>query len=165
MKTNSKKWSSEKISRTFQMVGTVIIAVVFLLYYLVGYNVPAPWDEKYNSPVLTDLVIILMGVLFVAAIAVVCLSNLHSLRTNHSPEVVNNVPGKRIKWGVIAATVIMLAVTGLALPVDRILKNGEIYDDAFWLHVANMFVISSTLLIIIGVAAIAFFLLKNRRKK
>lgn len=163
-KLSSRLRSTEKVSHLFLSLLTGLIALIFLLYYLVGYNAPAPWDEKYNSPLLTDLVIVLMFLLLVGALAAVICSKLHSLRMNHTPAVVNGVHGKMVTWCVVGGVVAMLALTGLALPAERLYVNGEAFDDSFWLHVANMFVVSSTLLIIIGICAIVFGIIKNKRK-
>jgi hypothetical protein len=54
-----RKWSSERISHMVLYSLTAIIALVFLLFYFVGYDMPAMWDERYNSPLLTDLVMVL----------------------------------------------------------------------------------------------------------
>ena len=60
-----RKWSSERISHVVLYSLTAIIALVFLLFYFVGYDMPAMWDERYISPLLTDLVMGLMLILLV----------------------------------------------------------------------------------------------------
>ena len=164
-KNNVRKKPTEKISHLFMFVMMGIIAFVFLLYYLVGYNAPAAWDEKYNSPLLTDLVILLMFALLVGAIVAVSCSKILSLRKNQTPAVVNGIHGKRVTWCVTGVVIAVLAVTCLALPADRLYVNGEAYDDTLWLHVTNMFVASSLFLIIIGLCAIVFGVFQNKRKK
>lgn len=156
---------TEKISHLFMYVMMGIIAFVFLLYYLVGYNAPATWDEKYNSPLLTDLVIFLMMILLVGALIAVSCSKLLSLRKNQTPAVVNGIHGKRVTWCVTGGVIAVLAATCLALPTDRLFVNGEAYDDAFWLHVTNMFAASSLVLIVVGLCAIVFGMFQNKRKK
>ena len=140
-KNNVHKKPTEKISHLFMYVMMGIIAFVFLLYYLVGYNAPAAWDEKYNCPLLTDLVIFLMMILLVGALV------------------------KRVTWCVTGGVIAILAVTCLALPTDRLFVNGEAFDDAFWLHVTNMFVASSLVLIVVGLCAIVFGMFQNKREK
>lgn len=164
-KNNVHKKPTERISHLFMYVMMGIIAFVFLLYYLVGYNAPAAWDEKYNSPLLTDLVIFLMMILLVGALIAVSCSKLLSLRKNQAPAVVNGIHGKRVTWCVTGGVIAILAVTCLALPTDRLFVNGEAFDDALWLHVTNMFVASSLVLIVVGLCAIVFGMFQNKRKK
>ena len=160
---NVRKWSSERISHVVLYSLTAIIALVFLLFYFVGYDMPAMWDERYNSPLLTDLVMGLMFLLLVGTTAIACFAKWHSVRTNHSPAVVNGIHGKRITLGVTLGTIALMAVL-FALPSSAIYVNGELFEEKLWLRAANMFVVASVLLIIIGVGAILFGIIRNRRK-
>lgn len=166
MKSNIQRHkSAERISRLFLYATTAVIALVFLLYYFVGYDMPAMWDEKYNSPALTDLVIILMVLLMAGAcVAVVC-SAVRTIRKVHSPAVVNGIRGRLITWSVTFAVVALMAVSFLALPADRLLANGKVFDEELWIRMTNMFVTSSTLLILIGILSILFGIIKNYRRK
>ena len=105
-----RKWSSERISHVVLYSLTAIIVLVFLLFYFVGYDMPAMWDERYISPLLTDLVMGLMLILLVGTFVVASLSKWHSVRTNHSPAVVNGIHGKRITLGVTLGTIALMAV-------------------------------------------------------
>ena len=117
-----RKWSSERISHVVLYSLTAIIALVFLLFYFVGYDMPAMWDERYNSPLLTDLVMGLMFLLLVGTVAVACFAKWHSVRTNHSPAVVNGIHGKRITLGVTVGTIALMAVL-FALPSSSVENN------------------------------------------
>ena len=158
-----RKWSSERISHVVLYSLTAIIALVFLLFYFVGYDMPAIWDERYISPLLIDLVMGLMLLLLVGTFVVACLSKWHSVHTNHTPTVVNGIHGKRITLCVTIGTIVLLAFL-FALPSSSIYVNGEMFEEKIWLRAANMFVVASVLLIIIGIGAILFGIIRNRRK-
>ena len=158
-----RKWSSERISHVVLYSLTALIAIVFLLFYFVGYDMPAMWDERYISPLLTDLVMGLMLILLVGTFVVACLSKWHSVHANHTPAVVNGIHGKRITLGVTLGTIALMAVL-FALPSSSIYVNGELFEEKLWLRAANMFVVASVLLIIIGIGAILFGVIRNRRK-
>ena len=158
-----RKWSSERISHVVLYSLTALIALVFLLFYFVGYETPAMWDERYISPLLTDLVMGLMLILLVGTFVVACLSKWHSVHANHTPAVVNGIHGKRITLGVTLGTIALMAVL-FALPSSSIYVNGELFEEKLWLRAANMFVVASVLLIIIGIGAILFGVIRNRRK-
>ena len=158
-----RKWSSERISHVGLYSLTALIAIVFLLFYFVGYDMPAMWDERYISPLLTDLVMGLMLILLVGTFVVACLSKWHSVHTNQTPAVVNGIHGKRITLGVTLGTIALMTVL-FALPSSSIYVNGELFEEKLWLRAANMFVVASVLLIIIGIGAILFGVIRNRRK-
>ena len=166
MKNNQKlHWRADRISRLFLYVATAVIALVFLLYYCVGYDVPAMWDEKYNSPALTDLVIILMFLLLFGACVAVVSSAVRTIRKIHSPAVVNGINGRLITWSVAGAVAALMAFSFFILPADRMLANGRVFDEEIWIRMTNMFVTSSTLLIFIGILSILFGIIKNYRRK
>ncbi len=166
MKTdNPRPWTAGRVSRLFLYVMTALIAVVFLLFYFVGYDAPAMWDERYNSPVLTDFVMFLIIILFVGACVAVVYSAHHTIRKVHSPAVINGIHGRRITWSVAGGVVLLMAVMFFVLPADRLLANGKVYDEELWIRITNMFVASSSLLIFIGISAIVFGVVKNFRKK
>jgi hypothetical protein len=104
-----------------------------------------------------------MFLLLIGTLAVACFAKWHSVRTNHSPAVVNGIHGKRITLCVTIGTIVLLAFL-FALPSSSIYVNGEMFEEKIWLRAANMFVVASVLLIIIGIGAILFGIIRNRRK-
>lgn len=162
---NIGKWSAEKISNTvlFSIVG--VSAVVFVLFYLVGYNMPSMWNENVNSPLFTDLVILLMIALFVSAIVSAIYSKFLSLKKSHTAAVVNGINGKRITRFVVLGVMVVMVLSYILGSSDGILVNGSLYDNAVWLRVTNMFVVTSLLLIVFGVAVICYATVKNRRRR
>lgn len=145
-------------------VASAVIALVFMLYYLVGYNEPAPWDDRYNAPVLTDLLILTMALLLVLSLVAVMFSVARSAKVNKEQRVVNGVRALAIRYSVGVCVVVLMIGTFALMPTDEILVNGSAFDDTLWLRAANMFVVSSVVLMIGAVGAIVFGLLKNKRK-
>lgn len=47
----------------YAMIG--VTAVVFALFYLVGYDMPYVFDPDYNAPLLTDIVLIFIYLMVV----------------------------------------------------------------------------------------------------
>lgn len=162
-RSDVKNWSSERISHMVLYSLTALTTLVFALFYFVGYDTPAMWDERFVAPLLTDLVMVLILVLIIGAIGVACFAKWRSVCTNHTPAVENGIHGKRITLGVTIGTVALMALL-FALPSSEIYVNGEMFSDALWLRAANMFVVASILLIIIGVGVILFGIIRNRRK-
>lgn len=163
-KDNSGKKSAESISRMFLLSITLFIALVFLLFYFVGYDTPAMWDERYNNPLLTDVLLMLMILLFVTSCGVVLFSKIHSLRNNHDEEIENGIHGKRITYSVVGAVLLLMALAYLALPASEMIVNGEVFNDMVWLRTANMFVVSCLVMIVAGIVAIVYGAVMNRRR-
>lgn len=160
---NIRKWSAEKISHVVLLSIVGISAVVFLLFYCVGYNMPSMWNENVNSPLFTDLVMVLMIVLFLAAVVIAVYSKISSMRKNHADAIVNGINGKRITRLVSFGVIVVMALSYLPSPSDDVIVNGKLYDDALWLRLTNMFVVTSILLIVFGVVIICFASIVNRR--
>lgn len=161
---NIGKWSAEKLSHVVLYSLMALTAFVFLLFYFVGYDIPAVWDEKYNNPLFTDVVIVLMLLLILAALFLAVATKVLSLRKNHTDAVVNGIHGKRITWAVVGGTAVLMALTYIAFPANEIIVNGIAFSDGVWLRAANMFVISSLVLVFLAVVAIVVALLVNRRR-
>lgn len=161
---NISKWSAEKISHVVLLSIVGFSAVVFLLFYLVGYNMPSMWNESINSPLFTDLVIVLMMALLVSATAVALYSKFRSLKKNHTKAVVNGINGKRITRFTILFVVLVMAISYLPAPSYNIMIDGYVYEDAVWLRMTNMFVFTSLLLMGVGIGVIIFATIMNRRK-
>lgn len=164
MKQRSKGHTVERISHTVMYSLTALVCLVFALFYCVGYGTV---EGKYNVPVCTDLLIIFMMTLFVAAVCVVVVAKVLSLRKNHAPAVVNGVHARRVTWGVIALTTAVMLLSYIFAPSTPILVNRALFDDRFWLSLSNMFVFSSLLLLAIAVCCIIFGLVRTiimRRK-
>lgn len=160
---NGSKGCAERIARNVLVLMVSVIALIFTLFYFVGYNMPAMWDERYNSPMLTDVLLVLMILLLVTTVGVVFFSKLHSLRTNHTLPVVNGIRGKRITWGVSLGVIVVMFMSYMFIPAGEMTINGEAFSESLWLRMANMFVVTCLFLMLAGVAAIIFGLIKNRR--
>lgn len=158
--------SAERISMTvlYSLVG--VVTVSFLAFFLIGYNMPAMWNESINSPLFTDLIIVLAFIFLIAALALVIVSRVHSFKVGHKIDVVNGVPVRKISWGVFACVVLVMAIFALLWPVsEEIVINGNAYGDGLWMHITNMFVNTSLLLIVVGVVVICIAAIMNRRRR
>lgn len=159
-----RKWSAGKLSYTVLYSIAALTAVVFMLFYCVGYNMPSMWNESVNSPLFTDLVLVLMLLMLVSAFAVAVYSKVRSLKINHTEAVVNGINGKRITRLVVIFVVLIMVLSFLLLPFNNeTIISGKVFSDEMWLRMANMFVFTSVSLIVAGLAVILYASIKNRR--
>ena len=101
------------------------------------------------SPFLADVMLVLMYVVLAAAIAVCAYSVWHGLRNRRKgDDIINGVPAGRIGWCVAIGLVVCLLLTFLLGSSSPVVTNGQLFTDAFWLKVTDMFLYTSILLII-----------------
>ena len=101
------------------------------------------------SPFFADLVLWLMYIMVAVAIGVTVYSFWHTLRNRQKgDDIVNGVPAGKIGWCVAIGLIVCLTLTfafGSSAPV---VTNGIRFTDTFWLKATDMFIYTSSLLII-----------------
>lgn len=68
----------------------------------------------------------------------------------------NRVPRKKIAWGVMGFTVVLLAVTCLLGSSQPLIINGISYTDRFWLKTTDGLIVSSVILILIAACGVVY---------
>jgi len=66
----------------------------------------------------------------------------------------NGVPARRIAWLTGALLVVTLTLTWLTASTQPLYINGKTYDDAFWLRVSDMLIITALVLAVILVVLV-----------
>ena len=140
------------------IIGLIALsAVIFLAFWLVGYDMPYEEDVDFNAPLLTDMLLGYIYLLTSSAIGVTVYSIVHGIKTRGRQSLTENgVPAGRITiitWGVTFA---LLAITFALGSTDPIKVNGKDFCEAIWLRLSDMFIISSGIMILIAIAAVAF---------
>ena len=96
-----------------------------------------------------DVLLWLMYIVLAVAMLVSAYSVWHGLRNRRKgDDIINGVPAGRIGWCVAVGFVLLLLVTFLLGSSDPVVTNGERFADVFWLKATDMFIYTSTLLII-----------------
>ena len=62
-----KQQSAERISKRVFIALLAVIAVVFVAFYLIGFNRPYADDPNFNEPLLTDVVLVFMFLILLLA--------------------------------------------------------------------------------------------------
>lgn len=157
MKNNWKNRPTEKISSRllYYIIGAT--AVIFLLFWFIGYDRPFEDNPNFNAPLFTDAVLGLMLVMVLGAIIISLWTVWRSLKIRGKGEqTVNNIPAKKISYTITGGVLVILLLTFLFGSSDPMEINGMEYTDAFWLRTADMLI--NTIIIIIIAAAIAVLL-------
>ena len=160
-----KSWGTERLSQRLLYILVGVSAVVFALFYLVGYDLPFDENPDFNAPLFTDVLIFLMWLFLIGGIGLAVYSMVKDYRSSKSEAVVNGVPVRRIfriTWLTLLAVLILTFLLGGS---DPMLINGENYADWLWLKLSDMFVITSLLMLLAGIGAVCFGATRYIRKK
>ena len=151
------EWTNERIARTAFYAIVALAAVVFLLFYIWGFSKPYSYDPNFKDPKFTPLVLGFVAFVVVVALTVAVWAVVSTARRKGKTEsVVNGIPVARIALSVAAVTFVVMLVTFLAGSSTAINANGKPYTNAIMLKGADMFVISSVVMLILAAAA-AFY--------
>ena len=147
-----------KKKQSWIIIGLVAIsAVVFIAFWCVGYDMPYEEDVDFNAPLLTDMLLGYIYLLTSSAIGVTVYSIVHGIKTRGRQSLTENgVPAGRITiitWGVTFA---LLASTFALGSTDPIKVNGKDFCEGIWLRLSDMFIISSGVMILLAILAVAF---------
>lgn len=158
--------TGDTLSRRVFVVMAWTTALVFALFWLVGYDTPYAENCNFIAPLFTDVLIGFVAVVLVAAIALMVWAVTRSLRMRgKGGRVVNNIKAKKIAYitaGAVAAVMVTAFVCGSS---DEMVINGNRYRDAMWLKIADMFVWTVLVLVTAGLAVIIIATVWNGRRK
>ena len=160
-----KSWGTERLSQRLLYILVGVSAVVFALFYLVGYDLPFDENPDFNAPLFTDVLIFLMWLFLIGGVGLAVYSMVKDYRSSKSEAVVNGVPVRRIfriTWLILLAVLVLTFLLGGS---DPMLINGENYADWLWLKLSDMFVITSLLMLLAGIGAVCFGATRYIRKK
>ncbi|MBR4389804.1 MAG: hypothetical protein IKT00_11570 [Prevotella sp.] len=140
-----------------------VIAVVFGLFFIIGYDRQYAENPNFREPLLTGVVVTFVLLMLLAAVVVALWSVTKSLqRRDDSISEGNGIPARYIAMAVAVATVLLLALTWIFGSKTQMLVNGNNFDDGFWLKTADMFVISILFMIAAAIAATLFATWRSR---
>ena len=161
-------WPKGNASRKVLYLIVTATVVIFTLFYFVGYS--HPWAEypDFIEPRLTTVLLIFVFLVLALAVIVTIWAVLSAIRKKGKGEKKSNgVPVVLITTVILVFTVVLLAGSFLAGSSTAVQVNGKEYAEEGWLKAADMFVISSLVLMVLATAAVAFAAIRsylNNRK-
>lgn len=157
--------SSERISQYILYALIALTALLFVLFWTVGYDRPSADDPNFVEPLFTNVLLVFMFLLLVTAVAVATWAVCESLKKRGRGErMINNIPVKLISYSVTGLTCLLLALTFLFGSSSSVTINGTAFTDSFWLKASDMFVNTSLGMILIALGAVVFGLTRYYRK-
>ena len=151
------EWINERIARTAFYTIVALAVVIFLLFYFIGFSKPYSYDPNFKDPKFTPFVLGFVAFVIVIALAVAVWAVIATARRKGKTDsVVNGIPVARIALSVAAVTFIVMAITFITGSSETINANGKPFTNAVMLKGADMFVISSGIMLLLAAAA-AFY--------
>lgn len=144
-----------------------VTAIVYLAFYLVGFNLPYLFNPQQNAPLLTGVVVTFVLLLLGITIAAVVWSLLRQWRTNPQQQA-NESPMLRRKrtltrWAIVATVAVTLLLTYILASTQPLIINNEHFGNALQLRMANMFTATTIVCIILAVASVAYSRIVNKQ--
>ncbi|MGP1417722.1 hypothetical protein [Prevotella fusca] len=163
------KMDEERISQRVLYVIVALSAIVFLAFYLIGFDAPFAADSSFNAPLLTDVLLGFMWFLFAVTLIVSVVAVVRGVRrANQNEGVTNGIPARKITYITYGATALILLLTFVFGSTQAMMVNGQNFADTFWLRMSDMFVNSSLLLLVLAAGVVIFgatrYYRKERRK-
>lgn len=161
------RWPADKLSGRVLLMLICVSAVVFGLYYLVGYDTPFEDNVNYNAPAMTAALLAYIYLLLAVAAAVAVAAVVRGIRKRGKRDRrVNGIPVLLISYGTAALLTVLLLVTFAAGSAEPLEINGDEYTSVFWLKTTDMLIRTSALLIVVAVGGVLYGMSGlNRRQK
>ena len=147
-----------KKKQSWIIIGLIAIsAVIFLAFWMVGYDMPYEEDADFNAPLLTDMLLGYIYLMVVVAIGVTAYSVVHGIRTRGRQGYSGNgVAAGRITIATWVFTVLLLVISFALGSTEPIKVNGKDFCEDIWLRLSDMFIISSGVMILLAILAVTF---------
>lgn len=160
-----REWPTEKISSRVLYVLAGIAVLIFVLFWLIGYDRPYEEDPNFSEPLFTGMLLVFIELLFLLSVAIAAWSMVRALKIRGKAEAMdNNIPVKKIGYGVAIGTVALLLVSFALSSTTPMKINGATFNNVLWLKVADMFIVTSLTLMLVAVGAVVYGSTKYRRK-
>lgn len=163
------KWqhhSAERLSQRILYLLLGIVVVVFALFYLIGYHEPYIENTDFNEPVFTNVLMLAMYVLFFGTVGLTiwAVYREECCRKEQS-KIVNNIRTSLIRRSVVMGTLVILLLTFALASTTPIVSNGKTFTNSTLLRIADVFINTSIILLIIAIVVAVYGLTRYRRKK
>jgi heme/copper-type cytochrome/quinol oxidase subunit 2 len=161
-----RNWPTEKISSRALYLLVGIAMVVFVLFWLVGFDRPFEDDPNFNAPLFTNVLLVLMVLYLLLGIGFSVWSVVSLLKEagqdrgcgEWNPREEDRLLGHG--WCRRPMLLLTFAL-GSTAPMKI---NGATYASSFWLRTSDMFIATSLVMMLVAVAAVIYGATKYNRK-
>lgn len=163
---NWKRWPVERLSMSVFYTLVALSVLIYALLWFVGYSRPFDENPNFNAPLFSNALIGWVYLLVIGTVGMVAWTVFRTLKVRgKSDSYDNNIPIKKIGYGVVFGVMALLALSFLVGSSTEMLINGTRYTTFFWLKVSDMFIYTSLVLMVIAIAMVVYGSTKYIRKK
>ena len=157
-------WFKGTASQRVLRIIVMLTVVVYLAFFLIGYNHPYAEDPDFIEPRLTSVLIFFALLVVVLAVAVTAWAMLSDFRKRASlAKADRRLPTSRLVAIIVALIIAMMLVSYWVGSTAAITVNGKDYADTTKLRLADMFVFTS--LALMAIAAVSTIRSQFRKKR
>jgi hypothetical protein len=140
--------------------------LVFLLFFLIGYNIPYEENPNMNNPLLTDAVIILCILYTVVAVAATIWSAFQKGVQGSSSSRESGLIGRTglVSGGLLVASIVIGVIVGIINQNETLLINGESWNNPLDIIITDASIISIIILLVVTVAALIYSMVVRVKK-
>ncbi|MBQ0062406.1 MAG: hypothetical protein KBS94_00070 [Prevotella sp.] len=140
-----------------------LIALVFILFYCIGFDMPWSRNPEFSEPLFTNIVLWLVVVVLIAAFAVAVISVIATNKHRHSAINRNDDHrGLRI-GGLVALLTVVMLISAFVSGTDALMVNGKTCEDALTLRMAGMFVLTIVIMLILAIAITVASMVRKKK--
>ncbi len=159
-------WFKGTASQRVLRIIVMLTVVVYLAFFLIGYNHPYAEDPDFIEPRLTSVLIFFALLVVVLAVAVTAWAMLSDFRKRASlAKADRRLPTSRLVAIIVALIIAMMLVSYWVGSTAAITVNGKDYADTTKLRLADMFVFTSLALMAIAAVAAAVSTIRSQFRK
>ena len=159
-------WFKGTASQRVLRIIVMLTVVVYLAFFLIGYNHPYADDPDFIEPRLTSVLIFFALLVVVLAVAVTAWAMLSDFRKRASlAKADRRLPTSRLVAVIVALIIVMMLVSYWVGSTAAITVNGKDYADTTKLRLADMFVFTSLALMAIAAVAAAVSTIRSQFRK
>ena len=159
-------WFKGTASQRVLRIIVMLTVVVYLAFFLIGYNHPYADDPDFIEPRLTSVLIFFALLVVVLAVAVTAWAMLSDFRKRASlAKADRRLPTSRLVAIIVALIIAMMLVSYWVGSTAAITVNGKDYADTTKLRLADMFVFTSLALMAIAAVAAAVSTIRSQFRK
>ena len=149
-------WFSGPFSKKVLRIIVALTVVLYVAFFLIGYNHPFADNPDFIEPRLTSLLLGFVFLVLFIALAVTAWAVCSSIRKRGTQvKSIERRAASKMVAAVIALTAVIMLVSFWMGPTAAMSVNGKEYADTSGLRMADMFVATSLALMVIAALAVA----------
>ncbi|MBR3531499.1 MAG: hypothetical protein IKN83_09050 [Bacteroidaceae bacterium] len=158
--------NTDKIAKYLLWTMMGISIVVFVLFFLVGFDTPFEDNPKYNNPKLTDAVLILSYALVIIAIVATIWSAIKQVTVGGNSTAKDK--GIAGRTGLIAVVILVVSlviglIVGFANKGETMLINGKDWNNPADIIITDTSMVSIIILGVVSIIAVIYSMVVTKK--